>query len=176
MIDLMFFDIDTQNDFMLSSGKLYVNGAEQIIPNLQKLFDYAKTHNITIVSSTDAHKSKDDEFEQFPSHCVKGTTGQKKIDTTLLQQTEIIPNEKVDVTIKPNTQIIIEKETFDVFSNPNTLDILKRLNPGKVVVFGVATDYCVKAAVLSLIFWHGGGFRSGNPAQYRCYQGSFSRY
>ena len=151
MKKLIFFDIDTQNDFMLPEGKLYIKGAETIIPKLQILFNFARVNNIPILSSADAHKENDKEFTQFPPHCVKGTKGQRKIDATTLTLTVTIPNKKSEINIKQGTQIVIEKESFDVFSNPNTEDILKRLNPKNVVVFGVATDYCVKAAVLSLL-------------------------
>jgi len=151
MKDVIFFDIDTQNDFMLPEGKLYVKGAETIIPKLQMLFNFARVNNIPIISSVDAHKEDDKEFKQFPPHCVKGTKGQEKIGATTLTSTITIPNKKIDVDIKKRTQIVIEKETFDVFSNPNTLNILKKLKPKRVVVFGVATDYCVKAVVLSLL-------------------------
>ena len=42
MKNLFFMDIDTQKDFMLSSGSLYVPGAERIIRKLRKLFDFAR--------------------------------------------------------------------------------------------------------------------------------------
>ena len=43
---LAFFDIDTQIDFMLPQGKLYVPGAEAIIPNLSRLMACAREHAI----------------------------------------------------------------------------------------------------------------------------------
>jgi len=151
MKKLIFFDIDTQNDFMLPEGKLYVKGAETIIPKLQMLFNFARVNNIPIVSSADAHKENDEEFTQFPPHCVKGTKGQRKIGATTLTLTVTIPNKKTNINIEQGTQIVIEKETFDVFSNPNTVNILKKIRPKNVIVFGVATDYCVKSVVLSLL-------------------------
>ncbi|MEW5820554.1 MAG: isochorismatase family protein, partial [Cyanobacteriota bacterium] len=48
-------------------------------------------------------------------------------------------------------QFILEKNVFDVFSNENTEKLLKKISPDKIFVFGVATDYCVEAAVLGLI-------------------------
>ena len=33
---LVFFDVDTQVDFMRPTGRLYVPGAEQIVPNLHR--------------------------------------------------------------------------------------------------------------------------------------------
>jgi len=54
-MNTVFVDIDTQFDFMDSRGNLYVPGAEDIIDNIKKLFDYAKEHKIKILSSIDAH-------------------------------------------------------------------------------------------------------------------------
>jgi nicotinamidase-related amidase len=48
-------------------------------------------------------------------------------------------------------QIIIEGQTFDIFESINTDEIAKKLDAHNYVVFGVATDYCVKAAVLGLL-------------------------
>src|SRR5512137_1459018 len=96
MKSLFFMDVDTQRDFMLPDGALYVPGAERIIPRLRRLFDFARKHGITIVSSADAHTPKDPEFEQFPPHCVQGTAGQRKIDETLLPRPVTIENRLAD--------------------------------------------------------------------------------
>ena len=45
---VIFWDVDTQYDFMKADGKLYVPDAEQLIPNLKKLTDYA--HGMVSVS------------------------------------------------------------------------------------------------------------------------------
>ena len=48
-------------------------------------------------------------------------------------------------------QIIVESQTFDIFESINTDGIVNKLDACNYVVFGVATDYCVKAAVLGLL-------------------------
>ena len=131
---VVFLDIDTQYDFMNPGGKLYIPGAERLIPNLRRLFMFAKDNNIPIISSLDTHKRDDPEFKDFPAHCIKGTRGYNKIKTTIAK--------------KPNQAFII-KHTIDVFSNPK---IRIMLEPYSIVyVFGVALDYCVKAACLGLV-------------------------
>ena len=80
---LLFWDVDTQFDFMHPAGKLYVSGAETIISNLQRLTAFAVQHGIPIVASTDAHLETDPEFSQYPPHCLAGTSGQKKVEGTL---------------------------------------------------------------------------------------------
>jgi hypothetical protein len=46
--------------------------------------------------------------------------------------------------------VYFEKQSYDVFTNPNTDVFLKKAGVDKAVVYGVATDYCVKAAVLGM--------------------------
>jgi nicotinamidase/pyrazinamidase len=153
MKNLFFLDVDTQRDFMLSTGALYVPGAERIIPKLRKLFDFAQKNEITILSSVDAHRIDDPEFQQFPPHCVQGSEGQRKLDETLLPRPLIFPNKPMDrnllEAVRKHQQIIVEKETLDMFHNPMTERLLRVLPP-RAIVFGVATEYCVKIACLGL--------------------------
>ena len=45
----LFWDVDTQFDFMHADGKLYVPDAEQIIPRLKQLTDHAHRAGIPIL-------------------------------------------------------------------------------------------------------------------------------
>ncbi len=54
------WDVDTQVDFMLPDGKLYVPGAEQTIPAMQRLVDAARAAGIVHVASADDHELTDD--------------------------------------------------------------------------------------------------------------------
>ena len=131
---IVFLDIDTQYDFMSPQGKLYVPGAEKIIHNLKRLFILAQENSIPIISSLDTHKTDDPEFKSFPPHCIKGSKGYNKIKGTITNKTK---------------QIFITKFTINVFSNPRIKGILR---PYRIAyVFGVALDYCVKAACLGLV-------------------------
>ncbi|MHC4321483.1 MAG: cysteine hydrolase family protein [Planctomycetota bacterium] len=149
----VFVDIDTQFDFMAPNGNLYVPGAEDIIDNIKKLFDYAKEHKIKILSSIDAHTVDDPEFKLFPSHCIKDTPGNQKIEASICNDNIIIENREQEITesMMDHEQIIVESQTFDIFESINTDGIVNKLDACNYVVFGVATDYCVKAAVLGLL-------------------------
>ena len=153
MNQVLFVDIDTQRDFMLPSGALYVPGAEKLVPKLRRLFEFARENGVFVLSSVDAHASDDPEFQQFPPHCVRGTEGQRKLAETLLPRPLILENKPMDRNlvdlVRKHSQIIIEKQKFDVFSNPVTAKLLRAL-PAHAIVFGVATDYCVRAAALGL--------------------------
>jgi len=138
---------------MLSSGSLYVPGAERIIPKLRRLFDFARKNEINVFSTVDAHAANDPEFQQFPAHCVQGSEGQRKLDETLLLRPLVFQNKPIDRNlldvVRKNQQIIIEKQTLDMFSNP-IAERLLRVMPPRAIVFGVTTEYCVKYACLGL--------------------------
>ena len=149
---LAFFDIDTQIDFMDPVGKLYVPQAEKILPHLVKLMNYARENGIPVISSADAHAPDDPEFKIWPSHCVAGSRGQQRVQETLLPGAMTIPMHGSAFTApeKWPPQIIIEKDVYSTSANPHFDAILEALGPRRFVVFGVATEYCVRADVLAL--------------------------
>jgi nicotinamidase/pyrazinamidase len=150
---MILIDEDTQVDFMTPAGALYVPGAERLIPTLARLFAKVRERGIPVISSVDAHAENDAEFVHWPPHCVAGTLGQRKVPVTLSPERALIPNRgPVDVArYKGAPQVIVEKQTLDVFSNPNFRRLLD-LYPGEeCAVVGVATDYCVRHAVEGLL-------------------------
>ncbi len=151
--DLLFFDIDTQYDFIMPGGNLYVKGAEEIIPNLEKLTSFAIENDIPVFASADSHPEDDPEFEQFPPHCLTGSAGNRKIKETYLPNAVVLrySDEKSDLNLDNLNGIVFTKNTFDVFSNPFVEELLKEINPVNIILYGVATDYCVKAAAESLL-------------------------
>lgn len=146
----VFVDVDTQFDFMYPEGKLYVPGAEALEPQLKALMAHARRTGIPVVASADAHAPDDPEFMQFPSHCVQGTPGQERIDATRRTDAQIIPNHPVELDLTGVEAVVIEKNVFDLFANPNSDAVFQILSPDMCYVFGVATDFCVLAAVLGL--------------------------
>ncbi len=149
---MAFVDVDTQVDFMQPDGALYVPGAEALVPNMKRLVEYARGSNAPIIASVDAHSSDDPEFEQFPPHCVRATPGQKKIPVTEIAGARLVPAElKSDCDLPSDGAMVLEKTVFSLFGNENAEAIFRKVNADEYVVFGVATDYCVKAAVLGLL-------------------------
>ncbi len=148
----VFFDIDTQVDFMLPHGRLYVPGAERIIPKLSRLMSFARAHDIPVVSSADAHAPDDPEFAIWPPHCVVGTPGQERIPETRFEGATVVPC-RANAFSPPERwsgQTIFEKQTYDIADNPNFDAVLRSLGPRRAVVFGVATEFCVRASALAL--------------------------
>jgi nicotinamidase/pyrazinamidase len=147
----VYFDIDTQQDFLLPAGALYVPGAERIIPVVAELNRQAAAEGIPVISTMDAHAENDPEFAQWPAHCVAGTLGQRKPAETLLEKRIVIPSSPVDVSVEGYQQILLEKQHLNCFTNPNLLRILDALGAQRCVVYGVVTEYCVREAVLGLL-------------------------
>lgn len=144
----VFFDVDTQRDFLYPAGALFVSGAEQIVKSLLELTRFASANGIQIVSTADAHTENDPEFKIWKPHCVTGTTGQQKAAVTLLNKPVILqnPREAVDAP-----QIIVEKQKLDCFTNPNLRPLLELLKADRYVVYGVVTELCVRCASLGLL-------------------------
>ncbi len=146
----VFVDVDTQIDFMFPAGALYVPGAERVLPAIARLNHFAAAQGIPLVSTTDAHAEDDPEFRQWPPHCVAGTAGQVKAPETLLAERSTLGFEP-GASIALAAQIVVEKQALDVFTNPNFPALLDRLQAGRYVVYGVATDYCVQCALVGLV-------------------------
>jgi nicotinamidase/pyrazinamidase len=162
--DLVFWDVDTQVDFMRADGKLYVPDSESIIPVLGKLTDFAHAHRIRIVASSDDHVAGHRELsaapdwkETFPDHCMRGTPGQEKIPETALRHPLRIEPEPQDAAAigarvrGHDGDILFLKHWFDVFTNANVLPVLNALAPARIVLYGVALDVCDRYAVEGLL-------------------------
>lgn len=149
--DVVFFDVDTQLDFLYPAGALYVPGAESIVPQVAVLNRYAAENGIPVVSTMDAHTENDPEFRAWPPHCVAGTAGQKKPAATLLERRTVIPSAPQDLDVQGAAQILLEKQSVDCFTNPNLPALLDVLGAARCVVYGVVTEICVKNAALGLL-------------------------
>jgi nicotinamidase/pyrazinamidase len=147
----VFFDIDTQIDFLYPAGALYVPGAETIIDRVAALNRWAASQGIPVISTTDAHSEDDPEFRAWPPHCVAGTAGQHKPSATLIEKRVPIPNTLTRPEIGGAQQFVIEKQTFDCFTNVNLEPLLQRLGGERYVVYGVVTEICVRFAATGLL-------------------------
>lgn len=166
-MSLLFWDVDTQVDFIRPDGKLYVPGAERIVPNLKRLTDYAHAHGIQIVASADDHAAGHRELsdhpdfrETFPEHCMHGTPGQKKIPETALKDPLVVEPAAQDAAALAKRvaahqgDVLLNKQWFDVFTNANTDVVIGALKPRTIVLYGVATDVCNKYALEGLMARH----------------------
>ncbi len=154
--DKLFFDVDTQHDLVDKKGALYVEGAHLLKKKWRELTEKAVERGNLIISSQDIHKKNAPEFKNFPPHCVKGSKGVEKISQTLTEHYKVLNIDQLEedelYRIKEKyPQIILEKNSLDAFSNPNTKKLLEVVNPKVVYVYGVATEFCVRSVCLGLI-------------------------
>ena len=147
----LYFDIDTQIDFMFPAGALYVPGAEKLLPLIAMLNRQAVANGGRVISTTDAHREDDAEFRQWPPHCVAGTVGQTKPITLLLEKRAVVPVQEGSFAIPGAEQIILEKTQLDLFTNPATETILRAVKPEECIVYGVVTEYCVRHCAMGLL-------------------------
>ncbi len=168
----VFVDVDTQFDFCAPGGALFVAGAPAAMDPCARLVKAAVASGAPVVGSVDSHSHDAWEFASsgnagprgerpnFPNHCVKGTPGWLKLPETLPERFYFVPAvDDLDAAarVPSGTQAVyFEKEVYSLFANPNAarvLDARAPAGPVEFVVFGVATDYCVRAAALGLREW-----------------------
>jgi len=153
--DFIFWEVDVQADFMLPGGKLYVPGAEKVLPNIRKLTNAARRGEVFLVSHGCFHPGNDPEFKQFPPHCVKGTAGAEFVPEALADnfvRVENDANARLPEDLFKYRQIILEKQTLDIFESRHADALVERLGKAaEFVVFGVVTEYCVSFAVKGLL-------------------------
>jgi nicotinamidase/pyrazinamidase len=126
----VFFDVDTQIDFLFPAGSLYVPGAEKLIPTLAALNRKAPV----LISTMCEHAENDPEFEAFPPHCVAGTVGQLKPAILMVEN-----------------QILFAKQELNAFANPRLESVLQSIDADGYVVYGVVTEICVQFVAEKLL-------------------------
>jgi nicotinamidase/pyrazinamidase len=162
--EAVFWDVDTQYDFMRPEGRLYVAGAEGIIDNVSEARRFALESGYSIIASTDWHREGNEEISDkpdfkttFPSHCIAGKPGSERVGYLGELLIDVVPNERMNdgdlrkLIDKKQFHIVTRKEELNPFSNPNMAKILELLKPRAVVVFGVALDLCVRQLAEELI-------------------------
>jgi nicotinamidase/pyrazinamidase len=159
----IFYDVDTQRDFLLPEGKFYIPGAEKIIPKLKSLTELAREQKVRIVCSVDCHPPSDPILKSnggsYPDHCIAGTPGEKKIDETAplnplyLESKEYTPDEIQNV-LDHKGEIVFRRQQFErLVHNDHVRTILRLLlQPFKdIVVYGVYAEACVDHMISEMV-------------------------
>jgi nicotinamidase/pyrazinamidase len=153
--DFIFWEVDVQRDFMLPGGKLYVPGAEKLLPNIRRLTDAARQGKVLLVSHGCFHPANDPEFKIFPPHCLKGTAGSELVPEALTDKVVRVANDpaaKIPENLASYQQILLEKQTLNIFESRHADELVRRLgNHAEFVVFGVVTEYCISFAAKGLL-------------------------
>jgi len=161
---ILFWDVDTQFDFLDPQGKLYIRGSEKIIHNISETRRFALENHFPIIASTDWHTEEDIEISEnpdfkqtFPAHCLASEQGSSRVGYIGDIPVEIVGFDEIDTeTLKDLVDkelfhVVIRKKKLDVFTNSNTMKLLELIRPKVVVVFGVTLEICVYQTVLGLL-------------------------
>ena len=160
--------IDFQYDFCNPKGSLYVKGAEEAKKGILKYMEANNKSFNQIIYTCDCHTKEDKSFKKnggtWPVHCVQGTNGAKidneleeelkkyKIDTQIFQKGTIFTHEEYGAF--ENIKYEDENNKNDLknctFSNYGLDSEAKILN-NKIVVCGIAGDYCVLESIKNLL-------------------------
>ena len=160
---MIFWDVDTQFYFMRPEGRLYVPGAETIVDTVSGVRRFALDNGYSIIAEIDWHNAENDEISDnpdfvrtFPPHCMAGEPGSERVGFLGELPIRYVPIEKMDaddlrqLVVEDQFHVVIKKDELDVFSNPNTEELVKIIEPKKAIVFGVALDFCVSCVVHGL--------------------------
>jgi len=158
----IFWNVDTQYDFMRADGKLPVQDAQAIEPNLEKLTEFARQNGYQVINTGDLHNEDDEELAEdpdfvntFPQHCMRDTPGARFVEATLPRDAYVIDwqDNFLDLAKAAKAkEIVLYKNKFDIFAGNRHADrVVETLRPDRAIVYGVATNVCVDCAVKGLL-------------------------
>jgi nicotinamidase/pyrazinamidase len=128
--------VDVQRDF-LPDGKLGVPDGDAVVPILNRYIETARKKGVPVFASRDWHPEKHCSFKPqggpWPEHCVAGTVGAQFADGLRLPPDAVV----IDKAIRE------EVDAYSAFSGTTLAGELRTRGIKRVLVGGLATDYCV---------------------------------
>ena len=141
--------VDVQNDFADPAGSLYVKGGEEVVPLADAEIAAARAAGAHVFYTQDWHPGSTPHFAKdggvWPVHCVIDSWG-----------AELHPGLRVEGPVvrkgsngEDGYSGFTMRDTESGATKPTELaDLLSAAGVTRLVVCGLATDYCVKATVL----------------------------
>jgi nicotinamidase/pyrazinamidase len=144
--------VDVQNDFADPGGNLYVAGGELVVPVVNQQIADARAAGALIVYTQDWHPESTPHFEKdggiWPVHCVMNTWG-AEFHPDLEVEGEVV---KKGATGHDGYSGFTERHPTTAEEHPTALvDLLRERGIERVVVAGLATDYCVKETAIDAL-------------------------
>lgn len=149
MADTALLIVDVQNDFC-PGGALPVPEGDQVVPVLNRAIERFQRAGALIIASRDWHPEKSTHFAayggQWPVHCVQNTEG------AVFHPDLRLPDDAIIVS-KGMGENEDAYSAFDARTEEGTPleDLLRAKGVQRLVVGGLATDYCVRASVLGAL-------------------------
>lgn len=128
--------VDVQNDF-LPGGKLAVGGGDAVVPALNRYLGLAKKRGLPVYASRDWHPREHCSFAAqggpWPEHCVAGSAGAQFAPGFRLPPEAIV----IDKAVDP------QRDAYSSFEGTELAALLRRAGVRRLLIGGLATDYCV---------------------------------
>lgn len=145
--------VDVQNDFAHPDGSLFVRGAPAIIPRINEEMAKAIEQGGRIFLTQDWHPARTPHFETdggvWPVHCVADTWGAEFHEGLAAPDAPVI-RKGVDGGDGYSAFAVLDPESGEP-SETELRSALEEAGARRVVVVGLATDYCVKETVLDAV-------------------------
>ena len=136
--------VDVQNDF-LPGGALAVNDGDAVIPLINECMQLFAARRLSIYATRDWHPDDHCSFAEnggiWPKHCVADSPGAQFAERLAFPD---------DVTIV-NKGTVSDKEAYSGFQGTSLSDQLHEKGVERVIVGGLATDYCVLHTVIDAL-------------------------
>ncbi len=146
MRDTALLIIDVQNDFC-HGGALAVPRGDEVVPVLNRYIRQAEAASQPVFASRDWHPAESQHFlaggGPWPPHCIQGTTG------AAFHPALDLPADVTVITKGDNPR----DDGYSAFDGHDAqgsalLETLQAREVNRLLVGGLATDYCVRASVL----------------------------
>lgn len=128
--------VDVQNDFF-SGGSLTVPGAEEILPAMNRYIEIFQSKELPVYATRDWHPEKHCSFKSqggpWPVHCVAGSKGAQFHPDLHLPDYVVV--------ISGATEL--DKEAYSGFEGTDLNERLRSAGIRRLLIGGLATDYCV---------------------------------
>ncbi|MFO0637201.1 MAG: cysteine hydrolase family protein [Nannocystaceae bacterium] len=149
-------DVDTQRDFMLQEGALFVAADAMVRMAIARVLQQAQREGTPIIGSVDSHAHDAWEFQPnggpFPPHCVKGSPGWLRVFHDVPRRTRFVPMQVADGGVhnlvgeankgegnrvldaaalaqeaQAGVGVYFEKEVYSMFANPAAEPVVRAL-------------------------------------------------
>lgn len=145
--------VDVQNDFADPGGNLYVSGGDEAIGAINREIERAKEAGATVLYTQDWHPETTPHFAKdggvWPTHCVQGTWGAELHPDLLVVEGPLV---RKGVGGEDGYSAFSVRDPESGEKNATEAGrILQQHGIRRVVVIGLAQDYCVKETVLDAV-------------------------